>query len=924
MTPAGPSGARTRRPRVVRGGVPAAQIARQAWATRGTIATCLVVVALVSCLASVAPRLLDRATTAELRTSVDDTTLVVSVPEDDSQMLELQPDTADQVASKATQITRNLPATVSDVVASPVASLVGPELGAGGVDDLPVVLRLAYLADVSRVPDGGVRTRDVTERRSGAVTWVTGGPPSTPVTSRDVARAAGPTLPVEIGVSTEVADLLDLDVGDVLPVHDPDGTTLDTKVTGVFQPVDPTAHAWTVAPTAIAPREVPGSAGRVEVTALTSATSLPAARYDLHGPHWTWSVTFPVVPDALDAHKARGASAAIAALAAAPSRLGLPGRSPTVTTRIDRLLDGAMGRVSAATAQAALVLSGVVATALLALVLATTLLVRRRSSVLAHQRTLGASLGAIAVAATLESIAVTATGTAVGLAAAEALVPGPVPWGWVAPPLAIAGVLIPALAVRGAARNTAPPPARRLDTRSARGAALRRPAIEATLILLASATLTVLRARGARSAAGTLGADLVVVAAPVLVAGAVAILLLRVLPPLARWWRRVASRTLGPVPLVAGARTRVGAASVLALVLVTALLTVVLAVRATVDAGRVAGSWTVVGGDATLTARAGASLPESLVDDLRGLPGVTAATTADVADGTQVLGTGTDVSARLVAIDSRSAAALLAATPLPDGPALGALDGTDAQTPPGTVRVLADGLPSGAAGLRLRWAGETVPIEVVGPAPWLPGAGSTPRVTVVVDRAQLAAALGEPVPATLAWIAGPGAAAAAEIAGSDASVTTRDGWLAHLRGSPITTAFDGLLTAAAAILAVLGLLVVALAAATGAPERTRVLVGLRVLGLPRREGGRLVVAELVGPVLGPALAGIATGIGLSLAVVGPLGLESLTGQTGPPSLVLPWWVGLSVIGLGATVAMAAAVERPRAGRERLSQVMREG
>lgn len=910
-----------------RGGVPVAHVARQGWATRGTLAMCVVVVALVTCLASVAPGLMERAATTELRTSLGagtpDGTLVISLWDDDAGRRELQLDTATQVATRGQLVTGNLPATVTGLLTTPVDSLVGPELGAGTAEGFPVRLRFAYLVDAAGDPDGP-GAPDVTAPEAGAVTWVAGGPPSTPVTPTRSGREPAPVLPVEVGVSDAVARTLALHAGDTFTAQDPDGPTLDVTVTGVFRPVDPDAPVWDVVPTAVNPHRVPGAAGRVEVAVLTGATSLPAARYDLPGARWTWDVTYGVVSDAVDAGNARDAARAFAALAAAPSEL-LPGsRSPTVTTRLDRLLRDALSRVDAAAAQATLVLSGVIATALLVLLLATSLLARRRARVLSHQRALGASLAALAAAAAGESLVLVAAGAAVGVAVGQVIVPGPVPWSWVAPPLVLACAAIPTVVVRTAARSSSPPPALRLDARVGRGAALRRPLVEAAVVLLAAGALATLRARGATSAAGRLGSDLVVLAAPVLVSAAVAVLLLRMLPMAARAWRRLASRSRGPVPLVAAARAPVGAVPVLALVLVTALLTLVLSVRATVEAGQVAGSWRAVGADASLADHSEPGLPEDLTARLAQAPGVTAVGSAEVSDGTQVLGEGTDVTARLVALDASAIAEVLAATPLPDAPGLAGLAG-GSPAPGGPVRALANGLPVGATGLALHWEREAVPIEIVGTAPDLPvEPTSAARATVVVDRAALAAAVGRPVPATVVWVTGPGAAAAAADLGGGATVTTREGWLAHLRSSPITAAFDAMLAAATVLLTVLGVLVVVLAAAGGTPERVRVLVGLRVLGMPRRSGGRLVLAELVGPVLAPALAGIATGVVLSLAVIGPLGLGGLTGQTSGPSLVLPWWVGLSVLALGASVAAVAAAERPRAGRERLGQVLRSG
>ncbi len=81
----------------------------------------------------------------------------------------------------------------------------------------------------------------------------------------------------------------------------------------------------------------------------------------------------------------------------------------------------------------------------------------------------------------------------------------------------------------------------------------------------------------------------------------------------------------------------------------------------------------------------------------------------------------------------------------------------------------------------------------------------------------------------------------------DVVVTTQAGQLDDVRSAPTAAAFDRMLLAATAVLAGLGIATVALAAAAGAVDRRRALLQLRALGLPRRAGGRLVLAELVGP-----------------------------------------------------------------------------
>ncbi len=92
------------------GAVPAGQVARQAWATRGPLALALAVVALVTFLASSAPRVLDRAATDEVRAAAGatDSRLAVTV-RDTSDVHEVRLGTADQLSSTAELLAGNLP-----------------------------------------------------------------------------------------------------------------------------------------------------------------------------------------------------------------------------------------------------------------------------------------------------------------------------------------------------------------------------------------------------------------------------------------------------------------------------------------------------------------------------------------------------------------------------------------------------------------------------------------------------------------------------------------------------------------------------------------------------------------------------------------------------------------------------------------------
>ena len=218
-------------------------------------------------------------------------------------------------------------------------------------------------------------------------------------------------------------------------------------------------------------------------------------------------------------------------------------------------------------------LAGVLATALLVLLLSSELVVQRRARVLAHQRSHGASLPAIARALAVESALLTALGWGIGLGIAAIVIPGETSWGWVLPPLAFSAAAGPILGVRAAARRMAPPPARRLDARSSEApAAARRLAAEAAVVLLTVGALAALRARGATAAGDTIGSDLIVLAAPTLVAGTVALALARLLPPVWAPLRRAAGRSRSAVPVLAAARIRTSVLPLASFVLATALL----------------------------------------------------------------------------------------------------------------------------------------------------------------------------------------------------------------------------------------------------------------------------------------------------------------------------------------------------------------
>jgi putative ABC transport system permease protein len=472
---------------------------------------------------------------------------------------------------------------------------------------------------------------------------------------------------------------------------------------------------------------------------------------------------------------------------------------------------------------------------------------------------------------------------------------------------------------------------------------------EAALLVLAVAALGALRRRGVASISGP--ADLVLAAAPVLVAAAGALLLWRAVPALLGGALRVARRSRSAGPLLAMARARSTGAGLpfVALVVVTMLVALCGAIAGTARAGQATGAWDSVGADVVVrTASPDASLTD-VAGELAAADRVDAVAVGRVLARTDLFDVDGVDTVRVLAVDPVPYGELLARTPFGADPGLATLaDASGAvasRTAPGALPAL---VPAAMLGLRpsLRWDGVTVDLEPVGRVPALPAQlpdGTPAGPTVVVDRAALTAVVraleaaraektgtellgSEPAvvdPDTL-WAVGPGAPAAARTAAAPVTenVLARTQWLADRRSDPLAGGLLTLVGLAAAVCAGLAAILVVLGAAASAPGRARSLATARVLGLRGRDTARLAAGELLPPTLVAAAGGVVLGLVLVGTLVAPLALRLVTGQANDPGVVLPWWAAAPVVLLTATVLVIVAVESSARRRERLGQVLR--
>lgn len=895
-------------------------VVNRAWADRGSLLLAGVVVALATLLASAIPLAMrttaDRAVADAVRRAGTDAAVVVNAPfereESQTASRPREPRSAAALAQSTGNARYHLGPDLAAVLRPPVATVTSPILKVTD-GSIQRTFQLAYVAG-----GGGPR-----------VVWTAGGPAkgTRPANDNEGPSALDSTpWPVQVGLSQENAAALAVGLGDRLQVEDADRRIKDVRVSGIFRAVDPHDPAWSVAPQLL--RAVPGldGEGSRRIAGLLSPDSLPDARLAFPEGQVRASITFEPDPRRLTWQKAEALVAKVVALKAASGSSSGLDTSLKWQTQLDAVLQDERAQVAAASAQASVLLVGLISTAALVLLLAADLLVRRRAVVLAAVRMRGASLAEIGAELLLESAAVALTGATVGLLLGR-LIAGGSSWGWSVPVVLVAALGGPVLGTRVSARATRNrrAPANRSARRSARRTTqLRRVALEGVVVLAAAGAYAALRQRGVLPAGPDVGGGQALPATAVTL-GAVtgALVLLRLLPLGVTLTLRRAVRSPRSLALFAAARAGATAARplpFLVLIMSSALLTFALTLSATQGHGQSDGAWRTVGADARLDLAPSASAP-ALAQRMAASKGVRQALAARIADDVPVLSGTTREYARLVVVDAAAFRRLLATTPLPDSPQLGRLRPAAGRT--GTVPALlrsTDGLLRPGKGLAVRWNNTTIGLTAVGAAPAVGGGEGN---VLVVDAAAFAAAGAVAAPNTV-WVVGPGARAAVAPAAGSAAVILRQDVLAARRSAPLAAGLLHLAYASAGVLLLLGLLGVALGAAASGPDRGEMLARLRTLGLRPGESRRVAAGELLPPVIVGAAGGLALGVLLARGSIGLLALHRLTGQTTDPVVVVPWVSVVPVVLLVLAVGVVVEVESSLRRRERLGQVLRAG
>ncbi|MGD9958332.1 ABC transporter permease [Nocardioides sp.] len=858
--------------------------------------------ALTSAVAPLTDRTADRAIAENVRAAGLHGAVVATLPEgyDDPRGKTRDPRSVPETRLAADQAQQTLPAPLAAVLRPGVATITTPALQL--LDEGPGrYLRLAYIDTPGGAP---------------SVTYTAGGPP------RASTAASGAGLwPVQVALSQAAARALGVGPGDRLSAEDEQHRPVEVRVSGVYAATEPGDLAWQVEPELLNPtRGLSQGVPHTSAAALVSPRSLPDLRLAVAADALDHRVLFVPEPTRVTWSDTAELVRAVASLEASA---GLADGEISWDSLLGRVLQDARSQVVAARGQAQVLLVGLLACALLVLVQAAQLLVRRRIDSITMSRERGASLFGVGRELLVEAVVVAVVGAALGLATTWLLVGAPgwsTGWAWAVPVVVVAALAAPVMggAVAGSAADARRVPANRSARRTAaRGRRLLRLALEVCVVSVAALSFVALRQRGV-TGAGDQGADLMVTGVSVWWAVVGAVLVLRLFPPAVRLALRVTRRTTGSVRFLVAARLTATGSRALALVVVSvalAQLTLGVALAATEERGQEAGALLAVGGEARLTTAPDPAL-DAIARQIAGRPGVEVAAAGRVAEGVRASARRSADTVRLVVVDATAYRDLLAASALPDTPQLALLDSGGG---PRVPALLLGGDADLRGDLSIRWEDSSVPLEVVGRAPQV---NASVDPVIVVDAQAFADTGALAVPDTV-WAVGPGAASAIqEVAPSSGSVVLYSDVLAERRDAPLASGLVRLAAASAALLLLLAIVAVVLAAAVEAPGRAASLGRLRALGLRDRDLRRVLVGELLAPVLVASLTGLALGVGCAGAIFGSLSLQQITGQVDPPGLVVPWWTALAGLILVVVVLTVAAVEWRRLRRRALAQLLR--
>ena len=438
---------------------------------------------------------------------------------------------------------------------------------------------------------------------------------------------------------------------------------------------------------------------------------------------------------------------------------------------------------------------------------------------------------------------------------------------------------------------------------------------EAALAGAAVIAVVLLQRRGIVASNDVVGIDPLLAATPLLLAASIGLLTLRVFPIPLRAVRALVRARVAPVAEVGSARAirepAIGAIAALALIVGVSIVVFSTIMISTVGASIERAAAEVVGADVRVNAH---DLPDSLIDEMRELPGVNAVAALTVYENQVVTDAAGTTRIRVLIVDPVALAAIRpdlpelessARSPLPvlvSQSLSEILQGTDILL--GELAVQSAGVVSDSAipGMLNKW----MILDEAAAA----GLGISAQVpsSALVDLDE------DYTDATVQAIESAVLSAQPQQFVGSARIYDVRSELSQRRAAPATSGLEAALVLTAGATLVFTLLIIALAAAASAASRNRVVGVLRVIGMTPRQVRALVAWEF-GPVtIAALLVGTALGIGLPYLVTAVIDLRGFFGGTTLPApYLVPLWV-VGAVGIYATTVLAAVLVAAALGR----------
>ena len=448
----------------------------------------------------------------------------------------------------------------------------------------------------------------------------------------------------EIALSEDVAAELGANIGTVfgfssVTAPGSDSSSIDpqfsAKVVGIVAPrqVEPNKDTWIYTPNFWTAYEQPPTNGQQATTRFTALTSAQGVTLAAAQNHVPVEAKFRLALDLehLSVSKALAIDAQAERLSNNPRPIAGNSQAVlSVISKIGALLEGYPSQTRAVLAQMSVMVAGVTGVAAVVVILLSRLIVIYRGTGIALERARGASTRSIGLRAAIESAVLAIVGCLVGTLLAVLLVPGT---GFDPLPLVVVGLvaflatpvqsMVLASRVWSGRREAAN---RRDRAKRTTRLQVRRVVLELSVIALAAAALYALRSRGLLQTR-TDGIDPLLSLAPVLVAIAMTIVIIRFYPFPVRAAIALGRRARGVLGLLGSARAE-KAVAVLPLLAITLGAAVAVGgglLVSTVRDGQVDASWQRVGADVRVEPNG----PDQIsAADVRGLPGVDTASAA--------------------------------------------------------------------------------------------------------------------------------------------------------------------------------------------------------------------------------------------------------------------------------------------------------